>query len=90
MFIPNSVQRIGNNAFTSCHSIVNVSIPESVEKIGFFAFYSCNSLDRVFIPRSVDSIGYGAFAHCRILKEIELDSDNPCFKSKDGGCLTIH
>ena len=62
--IPNSVTRIGNQAFRDCSSLSSVIIPNSVTSIGDYAFYGCKPLTSVTIPNSVTKIGYEAFFHC--------------------------
>jgi hypothetical protein len=61
--VPNSVEAIGQYAFSGCISLASIEIPKSVEKIGERAFYAC-SLISVEIPNSVKEIGKGAFATC--------------------------
>ena len=45
--IPNSVTRIGNEAFFDCESLTSITIPDSVTSIGDEAFYYCESLKEV-------------------------------------------
>lgn len=70
--IPDSVTRIGNNAFSDCQNLENVVIPDSVISIGDYAFLRCNSLSSVTIPNSEVSIGNGAFEDCTGLLKIIL------------------
>ncbi len=58
--IPNSVTRIGYEAFSYCR----VTIPNSVTSIGYQAFSGCSGLTSIEIPNSVTSIGYSAFSGC--------------------------
>ena len=44
VLIPDSVTRIGENAFRDCTSLASVVIPDSVTSIGGYAFYGCTSL----------------------------------------------
>ena len=62
--IPNSVTRIGDDAFKDCTSLISVNIPNSVTNIGFHAFFNCTSLTSINIPSSVTSIEIGVFVGC--------------------------
>jgi len=66
--IPISVKTIGNYAFSSCISLINLTIPTSVTSIGEQAFEYCNNLTDIDIPNSVTNIDRGAFYGCINLK----------------------
>ena len=67
-----SVIRIGEGAFRSCSSLMNINIPNSVTSIGEGAFSYCTCLTSINIPNSVTSIGEGAFQVCSNLTNITL------------------
>lgn len=50
------------------------------------AFYNCSSLKSITIPNTVIWIGMDAFYGCTGLERIEVDKDNPRYKS-EGNCL---
>ena len=54
--IPDTVTRIGDNAFDGCRTLSAIRIPESVTEIGYAAFEYCTSLKSVVIPDSVVKI----------------------------------
>lgn len=62
--IPNSVTRIGSNAFSCCMDLSSLTIGNSVTEIGSSAFSSCTNLTSVTIPNSVTKIETAAFADC--------------------------
>ena len=70
--IPNSVTRIGDDAFKDCTSLMSVNIPNSVTNIGFHAFFNCTSLTSINIPSSVTSIEIGVFVGCTSLKSVTI------------------
>ena len=75
--IPNSVTKIGANAFCGCDSLTNVSISNSVTKIASSAFKDCSGLTNITIPNSVTEIGYAAFEGCSGLNTITMESNVP-------------
>lgn len=68
--IPNSVTKIGDEAFFQCKNLTNVLLPDSIKQIGREAFSLCSSLNKVTIPKGVTSIKYKAFYNCGNLKSI--------------------
>lgn len=69
--IPNTVKRIGANAFAWCGALKKVVIPESVESIGNMAF-GATGIKSVVIPESVLSIGENVFQSCLQLTDVTL------------------
>lgn len=72
--IPNSIKKIGNNAFRSNYNLKlerfwGSSFGTAVESIGDNAFYECYSLDEIYFPTSLKSIGREAFAKCTLQEE---------------------
>ena len=70
--IPDSVQEIGNSAFSDCSALTSVVIPNSVQKIEYAAFTRCSSLTSVVISNSLQVIGSSAFSGCSSLKSVEI------------------
>lgn len=73
--IPDSVKKIGNNAFANCYNLFlqkrgGSSFGTSVESIGESAFSGCYSLDSIRFPTSLLTIGKEAFAKCSV-QELE-------------------
>lgn len=84
IIIPETVVKIGDEAFFNCHYLTSISIPESVTSIGKTAFNFCNRLLNVTIPKNVTSIGEGAFAGCQNMTEIKVSENNRYFTSENG------
>ncbi|MBR6807155.1 MAG: leucine-rich repeat domain-containing protein [Clostridia bacterium] len=70
--IPDSVTKIGANAFANCRSLTEITIPDSVTKIGANALTNCRSLTEITIPDSVTEIGERAFYNCYNLETVVL------------------
>ena len=86
--IPEGVTSIDEGAFEGCRGLTEVTIPAGVRSIGGGAFSGCERLTVVSIPKSVTSIGQGAFTGCGNLRSIEVETDNPAYRSIDGVLLS--
>ena len=64
--------RIGDYAFSHCHSLQSASVPTSVTSIGTYAFSDCYSLQSASVPAGVTSIGNYAFRRCYSLKVVSI------------------
>ena len=77
VYIPASVTKIGDNAFTSCSNLASVTFEEGsqLKTIGNQAFYNCASLTSIDIPNRVEAIGDAAFSNCTKLSSINLPTN---------------
>lgn len=57
--IPESVKSIGENAFSYCEGLTEITIPGNVAEIGNAAFSFCKDLRAVHIEEGVEQIGEG-------------------------------
>lgn len=55
--IPDSVVKIGEDAFRYCYDIMKVTIPDSVTSIGDYAFLNCTSLTNVYCEPTTPPAG---------------------------------
>ena len=62
VIIPNSVEKIGSFAFSSCDNLTYVDIPDSVKQIGGCAFRSSN-LESFNISNNIERMGYNVFEY---------------------------
>ncbi len=44
VILPNTIERIGGNAFGSCRNLENLSIPSSIKSVSYDAFEKCKNL----------------------------------------------
>lgn len=72
LIIPNTIKKIGNEAFSDCDNLISVEISEGVEEIGEYSFIGCVNLVSLRIPDSVETIGCAAFENCGRLKTLIL------------------
>lgn len=72
--IPNSVIMIGENSFTNCAKLTEVTIGKSVASIMEYAFSHCTALTSIEIPGAVTFIGTGAFYNCTSLANVKYSA----------------
>ncbi len=70
--IPNSVTKIGDEAFYGFKNIYSIDIPSSVTEIGDQAFFYCTNLRGIELPNSVTTIGERAFCGCDSLETVTI------------------
>lgn len=74
--IPSTVQRIENEAFKNCSSLISVNILEGLTYIGSNAFFCCSGLQSITIPTTLTSMGANSFNFCKKLKKIRWNAKN--------------
>ena len=72
--IPDSVESIGNQAFSGCANLSSVQLPENEKFVTLSSrlFYECKKLKRVKIPNSIISIKDNVFNNCESLEDVNL------------------
>ena len=70
--IPNTVKRLGEDAFSGFTWLTEVNLPDALEYIGICAFEGCSGLTSIMIPNTVTEIDGHAFMGCTGLTEITL------------------
>lgn len=70
--IPESVETIGDGAFSGRFSKIVLRIPENIKKIGSYAFGECNGIREVILPKTLQFIDYSAFYKCVNLSVVQL------------------
>jgi hypothetical protein len=77
LYLPDSLESIGDQAFSYCTNLQVVNIPNAVKSLGNGAFRQCAALLELKIGSSVQHFGYGVFGNCTSLKSIHVFSDVP-------------
>lgn len=77
VFLPNTLEMVGQNCFAEMPSLKSVSIPKSLKVIGYGMFENCPKLEEVFIPydSKLDSIEDFAFQNCPLLKYFHVPAN---------------
>ena len=70
--IPNTIMILGEDAFSGCTSLSEITGMEGISKIGSYCFSGCTSLQEIILPNNVTSIGICAFQSCSSLTSIEI------------------
>lgn len=60
--IPNTVNTIGNSAFSNCEELVSITIPSSVTKIDNYAFCYCPKIGNIKFSLGLKTIGERSFS----------------------------
>lgn len=81
--IPNTVTKIGEDAFYKCELLTSMVIPNSVKSIGAYTLYGCRGLKSVVVGESVASVGNAAFKECTGLTRLEMLTKVPPKCGKD-------
>lgn len=69
-----AVTTIGEEAFSYCHNIFNLSLPNSVTTIGERAFFDCKNMECMTLGSALRSCGAAAFDGCYNLYSLHIPS----------------
>lgn len=95
IILPESIDKIGREAFAECVSLVNIKLPSEITDIGYGAFMGCSSLKEITIPEGLKILRGGVFCDCSSLSSITFpkslvsiddayypgDGRRPCFRN---------
>ena len=70
--IPNTVTRIGGNAFRICKSLEKVTMSDAVTEIWSQAFEGCRKLKEINLSENLETLPFSCFSWCDSLKSINL------------------
>ncbi len=97
LVIPNTVTKIGDDAFYNCKGLKSATISNSVIDIGKYAFCSCSGMTDLTLGKSVAYLRINAFAGCNALNniysksEIAPSMDNiDCFNNNTYNNATVY
>ena len=61
---PNTVTKIGRNAFSNCRNLEEIILPDSVVSIGPLAFDGFQSVRKLVLPGKIKRIEAASFSRC--------------------------
>lgn len=70
--IPDTITKIGDEAFSGNETLTSIEIPSSVEQISYNAFKNCTALTGIILPDSIEKVGPGAFEGCTALTSVQI------------------
>ena len=70
--IPDTVTKIGCNAFYACHGLKSLVIPKGVTDIGWGAFYKCSELVIIELPTHLKKVEKDVFKECEKLSTLYI------------------
>lgn len=62
--VPDTVTKIGEEAFRNCSNLISIQLPKSLTTIQNNAFYGCRYLKNITLPSGLTTLGLGAFSNC--------------------------
>ncbi len=73
--IPDTVEEIGNWAFSECTNLKSITLPQSIKVIGRNAFSTCISLKEFTFPSTLEYTGQYVLGGCKNLETVTILSD---------------
>ena len=72
VYLPNSIQIIGTEAFYGCPSLRHIRLSDNIHTIGVGAFAECVNLQDITLPIGLKVLNSDLFYHCRSLRNVVL------------------
>ncbi len=82
--IPPGTLFLAGNAFGDNEGLTGVTVPDGVTALPRYLFSNAGNLEEIYLPASLREIGEGVLPSYGALKYIEVNPDNPRYKSIDG------
>lgn len=74
-------------ALFKCQNLETFKLPTSLSYLGIKALAKCNMIKSITIPASLENIEYAALSEMRTLEKIQVQDENPKYRSFDGKSL---
>jgi len=72
IYIPESINEIGDFAFTRCSNLESITGMNGVKKIGNCAFLDCENIISITLTNALKETGYCVFGDCKGLESLAL------------------
>ena len=72
--VPDSVKKLGSEAFWYCEKLKSIKLPDGLAEIGNGSFSYCRSLMSISLPDGIKTIPDAAFDSCKSLRNVKLPS----------------
>ena len=91
VIIEEGFESIGEEAFSNCSNLTEITLPNSIKNIGIKAFYECSNLTNVNFGNSLEIIEDFAFSGCKKLSRIDLPASIKSLGDRVfSGCLSVN
>ena len=87
--MPETVRKIGKNAFYGCTSLSKVTLSNGLDSIMASAFSGCSALQSIALPNSVHFLGWNVFYGCSALTEVTLPNNIGELNKTFFGCSSL-
>lgn len=85
---PDSVTVTGAGMFSNCGSLRSIRLGSGITRLDESFLGNCDALETVSLSASVTSVSGGAFKGCPALTAIEVDGENPAYRTVGGILFT--
>lgn len=91
IILPETLKKIGENAFSSCKNLESIIIPNNITVIEKDTFLYCENLKEVVFSNSLTTIKENAFSNCVALKNVKIpDTVTEIEKYVFSNCLALN
>lgn len=89
--LPDTITKIGRNAFSGCTKLQSINIPSGVSVIEDYTFENCLELKEILLPEGITKINQSAFNDCENLLEVVIPSTVQVIGiGAFGGCIRLN
>lgn len=87
--LPDSLQKIGKQAFRGCRQLKKVKLPSGISEIPEGCFSGCRSLEEIVIPEGLTAIRKDALKSCERLKQLIVPESLTLWENPIANCPAL-